>query len=612
MNQAHSRAGEPTALTQLHRLERAGVLSMLDVELARALCRLANERSPQVALAVALASREVQSGHVCADLRRLAARPLGDEQLHEPERLPPLEAWVAELTRSPLVSTHGLSDPARPLVLDDQQRLYLARYYEHEQRIAALLQRLCEPQTTAPAPVDTALLQRLFPGDPHKLDLQREAALAARARRLSIVVGGPGTGKTSTVVKLLALLVQDALAAGLAPPRTLLVAPTGKAAQRLTESIEKSRDRLQVDDAVKRGIATQASTLHRALGPLDDALTRFRHDAARPLECDLVLLDEASMVDLALMRRFFEAVPAHARVILLGDPDQLASVEAGGVLADLCRAAEQPESPLRGAVSRLTESYRYPEDSGIAALARAVHRQSYDDALAVLRAERGDVALFPALKPRELGRALEREVKEHYKALRDGELETRLATLDRFRVLCAHRTGSASVDELNPRISRALGVQRAASYAGRPIIVTQNDYATQLFNGDVGVISAFARSELSRVDVAAEAPAQRGKKRELYACFRSGDATRQVSLARLPRHESAYAMTVHKSQGSEFDRVAIVLPERPSRILSRELLYTAITRAKLGVTLYSSEASLRAAIEQRVERSSGLCDRLKQ
>lgn len=609
-------AQQASSSSQLSRLERAGALSMLDVELSRALCRLADERSPEVALAVALTSREVQSGHVCADLARLADRSLTDEQAHETERSPVLEPWLDLLVRSPLVSTHGLSDPARPLVLDAQHRLYLARYYDHEQSIAAQLRRMCTPQVSPPPAVDTALLGRLFPGDPHRVDLQREAALAARSRRLSIVVGGPGTGKTSTVVKLLALLVHDAIALGLPPPRTLLVAPTGKAAQRLTESIEKARDRLEVDDVVKQAIATQASTLHRALGPLDGSLTRFRHDASHPLECDLVLLDEASMVDLALMRRFFDAVPEHARVILLGDPDQLASVEAGGVLSDLCRAAEHAESPLSGAVSRLTESYRYPDDSAIAALAKAVHRQSFDDAMAVLRAERDGVSLFAALKPRELSRALEREVKEQYKPLRDGDLDTRLATLDGFRVLCAHRTGTASVEQLNPRISRALGVQRGASYAGRPIIITQNDYATQLFNGDVGVISSFARGDALLFDAELAQPSaargvQRGNKRELYACFRSGEGTRQVSLARLPSHESAYAMTVHKSQGSEFDRVAIVLPERPSRILSRELLYTAITRAKKGVTVYSSEASLRAAIEQRVERSSGLSDRLR-
>ncbi|HEY6877547.1 MAG TPA: ATP-binding domain-containing protein, partial [Polyangiales bacterium] len=233
------------------------------------------------------------------------------------------------------------------------------------------------------------------------------------------------------------------------------------------------------------------------------------------------------------------------------------------------------------------------EHSGIAALARAVHAQSVQDALEVLRAGRDDVFFASSPKPRELGKPLEREAREHYQALRNGERETRLAALDHFRVLCAHRSGPASVEQLNPLLSRALGPDRGLNYAGRPIIITQNDYGTQLFNGDVGVLHA---------------PSPR--KRELIAAFRAGEAVREVSLARLPSHESAYAMTVHKSQGSEFDRVAIVLPERPSRLLSRELLYTAITRAKHAVSVYASEASLRAAIMQRSERNTGLVERL--
>ncbi|MDB4976230.1 MAG: exodeoxyribonuclease subunit alpha [Myxococcaceae bacterium] len=588
-----------TTDTLLDGLERAGIFSMLDIELARALSRLSGEAAPELVLAVALASREVQSGHVCADLERLCRDPLSGETGATELRLPSLEPWLEQLRQSSLVSSSGLLDPARPLVLDQHKRLYLARYYDHEQQLAAHLIELARAQPSAPAAGPSELVDRLFPLTEGQRDLQREAALSARSRRLSIIVGGPGTGKTSTVVKLLALLVSDALAAGSPPPRTLLVAPTGKAAQRLTESIEKARDRLAVDAAVKQGIATSASTLHRALGPLDGSLTRFRHGKERPLECDLVLLDEASMVDLALMRRFFDAVPPHARVILLGDPDQLASVEAGGVLSDLCQAAEHPSSPLAGSVSRLTESYRYAEDSGIARLARAVHAQAVDEALRVLRAELPDVQLQPALKPRELGRALEREAKEHYQGLRENDLETRLSALDRYRVLCAHRSGPASVEQLNPLLSRALAAQRGASYAGRPIIVTQNDYATKLFNGDVGVLHGVSSGQTAR------------GKRELMACFRAEKATRQVALSRLPSHESAYAMTVHKSQGSEFDRVAIVLPERPSRILSRELLYTAITRAKTNVSVYANEAALRACIEQRVERSSGLVERLR-
>ncbi|HEY6879558.1 MAG TPA: exodeoxyribonuclease V subunit alpha [Polyangiales bacterium] len=554
-------------------LEAEGAFSTLDVELARALCRLSGADQPAQWLAVALASREVQHGHTCADLQALAGTPIYDAP--DAPRYPDLESWLLAL--SPLTGDAG------PLVLEGH-RLYLARYFDHECALAALVRGLAaklEPPTSE-------LVRRLFPAP---VDKQRDAALAARANRFSVIVGGPGTGKTSTVVKLLALLVDDALQQGLPPPRTLLVAPTGKAAQRLTESIERARDSLPVEDAIKRAITSKASTVHRALGPLDDSLTRFRHSPERPLDCDLLLLDEASMVDLSLMRRLLSAVPAHARVIMLGDPDQLASVEAGGVLFDLVRAGERVDGALT--VSRLTVSYRYPEHSGIAALARAVHAQSVQDALEVLRAGRDDVFFAASPKPRELGKPLEREAREHYSALRHGDREARLGALDHFRVLCAHRSGPASVEQLNPLLSRALGPDRGLNYAGRPIIISQNDYASQLFNGDVGVLHA-----------------HNPRRRELVAAFRAGEAVREVSLARLPSHESAYAMTVHKSQGSEFDRVAIVLPERPSRLLSRELLYTAITRAKHAVSIYASEASLRAAIMQRSERNTGLAERL--
>lgn len=567
-------------------LTARGVLAAIDAELARTLARLSGEASEELLLGVALASREVQSGHVCADLARLAGTTPGDEQ--NVRKLPELAPWLAALERSALVSMEGLS-LARPLVLEGH-RLYLARYYDHEREVARSLLRLAnEPPTSARA---SELVDALFPLRDRR-DLQREAALAARSRRLSVIVGGPGTGKTSTVVKLLALLVEDALAEGRPAPRTVLVAPTGKAAQRLTESIERARDRLPIPEAIKALIPTQASTVHRALGPIEGEPTRFRHDRERPLECDLLLLDEASMVDLALMRRLLDAVPSHARVILLGDPDQLAAVEAGGVLADVCRAAERA-GPLSACVTRLLESHRYAEGSGISALARAVHLQDIDGLLALGRAALADVTLQSPARAGELGRPLERQAREHYAGLKSHELATRLRSLETFRVLAAHRTGPYGVERLNPLLSRALGQRGRSHYAGRPIIVTENDYATGLFNGDVGVVHA-----------------EGARKRALQACFpQSGEMVRRVSLARLPSHESAYAMTVHKSQGSEFDHVAIVLPERPSPLLSRELLYTAITRARLSVTLYANEAALRASLLHRVERSSGLVERL--
>jgi exodeoxyribonuclease V alpha subunit len=309
-----------------------------------------------------------------------------------------------------------------------------------------------------------------------------------------------------------------------------------------------------------------------------------------------LLLDEASMVDLALMRRLLDAVPEHARVIMLGDPDQLASVEAGGVLADLCRAAETPTSPLAPCVSRLVESHRYPAGSGIARLAEAVHASDARGALTLLRSNaHDDVSLAPEIGAGPLPRELIQQAKRGYARLaRVSSLES-LALLDGFRVLCAHRRGPDGVEALNLALSRVIRGRATSShesYRGRPILITQNDYATDLFNGDIGVIQAEARQGT------------------LSACFRKGTDVRRVALGRLPAHESVYAMSVHKSQGSEMEEVAIVLPREPSPVVTRELLFTAITRAKRRVTIYASEAVLRHAIEHRTERASGLCDAL--
>jgi exodeoxyribonuclease V alpha subunit len=583
-------------------LEQAGVFSLIDTELAESLGRVGHESDGQVLLSVALVSREIQQGNVCLDLQRCADTELKGSGEGSPVlRLPKLESWRAALERSPLVSVQGLDGEPRPLVLDAHGRLYLSRYYEHERALARRLSSLAsEPVATntpaGSAPFSPEELERLFPGrSATEPDAQRDAVLSACTRRLSMIVGGPGTGKTSTVVKLLAVLVKDALNAGKPAPRILLAAPTGKAAQRLGESIERSRDGLAVDEVVKGAIPSAASTIHRLLGSIHGSTTRFRHHQHEPLACDVLVLDEASMVDLALMRRLLDAVPEEARVILLGDPDQLVSVEAGGVLGDLCVSAGHAGSPLARCLSRLHHSYRYPKDSGIAALSAAVHAQDVAAVLDILKSGRTDVSYGPALTSHQLTRSLEAEAKLHYRGLRDAELENKLQTLDGYRVLCAHRRGHGGVEELNLALAKLVsGRPRRAddSYAGRPILITHNEYATRLYNGDVGVLH--------------------GRDRSLSAHFRQGsDAVRTLSLSRLPRHESVYAMTVHKSQGSEFDRVAIVLPDRPSPILSRELLYTALTRAKRALSLHASEASLRAAIMQRTERSSGLVDLLR-
>lgn len=582
-------------MTQLQTLERAGLLSVLDVELARGLARIAGEKREEMLLTVALASRNLQQGHVCFDLSRAHA-DLTEQAAAAGVTLPSSDAWLNVVRSSPLVVEAALAEgSARPLVMDDRGRLYLARYHDHERALAARLRGLAARSDPKP-PVPREVLEGLFPPrSDERPDLQRLAALSARTRRLSVIVGGPGTGKTSTVVKLLALLAHDAKQAALPLPRVLLVAPTGKAAQRLTESIEQARAKLAIDSEIAASIPSTAQTIHRALGSIEGSLTQFRHHGGRPLSCDVLLLDEASMVDLALMRRLLDAVPEDARVIMLGDPDQLVSVEAGGVLTDLCRAAERG-GPLAACVTRLTESHRYAPDSGIAALSEAIRTQDVEHALALLSSgDLTDIDRAPSVDDQGAPRLLLSQAKKGYADLRAPTLEAKLSALSRFRVLCAHRKGRDGVEAVNAELTRALTTatgRQGEHYPGRPILITQNDYGTSLFNGDVGVLHS------------------EGAKRDLALYLQTGDHTRRVALGRLPAHETVYAMSVHKSQGSEFDRVAVVLPERVSPVLTRELLFTAITRARSAVTIYASTEVLRATICQRVERESGLMDRL--
>jgi len=609
----------------LERLVELGELSVFDRELAVALGEIASERSQAVLLGAAFASAAVQAGHTCVDLGRLAERTFKNDA-GEPVKdlaLPGRDDWLRALLLSPLVmAADAPARPPRPLVLDARGRLYLNRYFTYEARLAAGL-------LTKAAPASEALelealevsLSRLFPAADTRGALQRVGALVFLRRRLTVISGGPGTGKTYTVAKALLLLQEQARAAKREPYQVLLTAPTGKAAQRLGDAIRDNLAKLGVDPQAL-GIPTQASTLHRALGYQPHTPTRFRRDARHPLAEDVVVVDEASMVDLALMTKLVDAVRPDARLLLLGDKDQLASVEAGAILADIYVGAGQgvsralvreigdfagvplresgvrPEPGLHDGMVHLTERHRFDDDGGIAALARAVNAGDPELVLELL-ARGGSVSLVPIADRRELERTLGPTVAEHLGDLREGSPEERLARLERFRVLAAHRRGPFGVEGLNAFVAAELGRRerlepRGAFYDGRPVIVVANDYDAGLFNGDVGVLAPRAAGEAPRAWFRGEMP---GKMRDL-------------SPARLPRHETAFALSVHKSQGSEFAEVAFVLPERPSPVLTRELVYTAITRARRRVTIFGSEAVLRHAVTTRVERASGLAERL--
>ena len=552
---------------------RAEVLTAADVHVANRLGELAGEPDEQVRLAVALAVRGVRGGSVCIDLREMA-RMATDLQW------PPIEPWIGKVRASPLVG------PGRPLRWD-LDLLYLDRYWRQEDQVRA---DLMAREAQLPPSVDPKALQdsldRHFP----EVTDQRVAAESATRRWTTVLGGGPGTGKTTTVARLLAVL-HDQHGPGL---RVALAAPTGKAAARLQEAVQQVVATEFNDTDRERLAGVTASTLHRLLGSRPGDGTRFRHDRDNRLPHDVVVVDETSMLSLTLMARLLEAVRPDARLVLVGDPDQLASVEAGAVLADLVAgltARPLPAGAVRPVVV-LTHTWRF--GSVIGRLAGAVRAGDPDRAVAVLAA--GDAPLDLDTSEERIRDDVVTAATAIRTAAKDGDARTALAQLDRHRVLCAHRAGPFGVQAWSRKIERWLadvpGDPREGEwYIGRPLLVTTNDYALGLFNGDTGVV-------VRQADGSARAVFARGADLVDFAPSRLGDV------------ETVHAMTVHRSQGSQFERVTVILPPADSPLATREMLYTALTRAKEHVRLVGSESELRAAIERPAARASGLRLRL--
>lgn len=589
-------------MSLLDALRAAGAVDPLDHRFAQMLARRVGLTDEAVLAGAALVGSVGTRGHVC--LRLGEAQTVLDRDLRsrgpDPEtpelpQLPDPEAWSAALAEATdLVRPPSSSNPT-PFVLDGDA-LYLDRTWAHQQTVVRSVKaRLTQPQPTPDHGALDAILDRLFePGDP-RTHLQRDAVSHVLTRRLTVIAGGPGTGKTAVVVRLLAALNHLEATAGRRPPRVLLMAPTGKAAARMTEAI---RDRLEqwIPAELRPAITAEASTIHRGL-MVSPTTGRPRFDAARPLDVDLLVVDEASMIDLPLMARLFAATPPSARLVLLGDPDQLVSVEKGAVLRELAAAPA-----VRPGLVTLTESWRFA--GGIARLARAINAGDADEALAALAEEselsRRDVP--EGERGRGLTVALRDDIVRGYRpTLEASDPAEALRALRRFRVLCAHRSGRRGVDGLSPLIEawlRGAGlVPRSHSswYPGQPIIVGRNDHGCQLYNGDVGVLL----------------PGPSAPDGPLRAWFESADgALRSFAPAGLPEHQSAFATTVHKAQGSEHERVIVVLPRDPSPVLTRELLYTAVTRASASVVVVGSEARIREAVSTPTRRMSGLRDAL--
>jgi len=608
--------------THIEALLETGFFNPIDVQFARFLRRLSGSEDPQVLLAAALTSKYTQEGHICLDMKAVAGTPVPDNQGSPCAfRCPGLESWTEALGKSPVVGRPG---QFRPLILDGALRLYLYRYFMYEKTLA---DTLVERAGTVTASLDPVLLKeglaRLFPADPSgEADWQKVAAATALVRRWCVITGGPGTGKTHTITKILALLVEQARTGRC---RVALAAPTGKAAARLAHSIRTARGTLACAHAVKERIPDQASTLHRLLGTVPHS-PYFRHDRNNPLAVDAVVLDEASMVDLALMSKLVDALPSQARLIVLGDKDQLASVEAGAVLGDLCHRGphrgfsrpfaamvqdltgheletgpQGPGPPVRDSVMELRRNYRFAAGSGIGRLSALVNAGDTDGALKALRHGGHPELEWKHLPPaRSLGEALKSFVlgslSDYLSAGTPGEA---LARFERFRILCAVRQGPYGVVHVNRLVEGLLWEKGLISpetpwYHGRPVCISRNDYSRHLFNGDLGLLWNAEKGQ--------------GRFRAFFPA--SDDAVRSLAPLSLPAHETVYAMTVHKSQGSEFEEVVLILPNQVSPVLTRELLYTAITRAQKKVRIFGPEAVIGACVAARIRRASGLRDAL--
>lgn len=546
------------------------VIDAADIQVAQRLSALAGEADERVALAVALTVRALRAGSVCVDLRAVP-----DQVGVAGPAWPEPAGWLAAVADSPLC--------APPPVLHLREGLlYLDRYWREEEQVAADVSALLGRTCTGPVPDPT----RLFP---QGFAEQAAAAEIALSQHFTVLTGGPGTGKTTTVARLLALLAEQAHLGGHPPLRIALAAPTGKAAARLQEAVGQELDALdRIDRDRVAGVA--ATTVHRLLGSRPRTSSRFRHHRGNRLPHDVVVVDESSMVSLTMMARLLEAVRPDARLVLVGDPDQLASVEAGAVLADLVDGLAG-----RPVVAALTTSHRF--GAAIGELAEAIRAGDADRAIDVLAAGGDHIEWISCADPTDrLRQVVVPQAVALRRAALHGDADTALTALDEHRLLCAHRHGPFGVQHWNAQVQRWLAEATGepvwpAWYPGRPVLVTANDHGLGLYNGDTGVTVL--------------------RDGALRAVIGGAGEPREFATARLADIETMHALTIHKSQGSQVDDVTVLMPPPDSRLLTRELFYTAVTRARDRVRVVGPEASLRAAIERRAVRASGLRERLR-
>ncbi len=553
-------------------LLRERAIAPIDRHFAALMSDLAPDDDPSVALAAALASAATREGHTCLDL---------EEHVGQDPRTPCRDAWIASLEASPVVR-QATSGASAPLVLARGRRLYLERLFELERTVAAGVRERCVGSLET-KDSHAALIDRHVPAGT-ATDGPRKAVTIVLGSRFCCISGGPGTGKTTIVARLLSILLDAGL---VLPGGIVLTAPTGKAAARLQQAVRDASGRPDV-------AMLEARTIHRWLNA-----SRWREEPTQ-----LLVVDEASMVDITIMGQILETLPQTARLVLLGDSMQLSSVQPGSVFADFVAASASGSSPLQSRIVELRHNWRFDAEGGIGRLAEAIRRGDADGVIEALDDHAEPAIMRCPLDGAEGFRRLAVRLTDDVYApqVRDvtSSPDQGLDPFSRFAVLCGRRRGAVGSARFNRLVEeglreRGLALRRDEFYVGRPVIIMRNDPATGLSNGDTGIV----------------VPADGDGRNVVFPQLRDdgGNALR-IPAGRLPDHESVFAMTVHRAQGSEYRDVTIIPGEEESRILSRELLYTAVTRARRTVTIHGSEPEIRAALARRTRRASGLLDAL--
>lgn len=602
-------------MERLAEIRNRGTISEISYQFCEFLRRVEPGCPDEVLLAGCLASQRKEQGDVCVRLAdEVEAHFFEDESLNDGISLK-LEEWITKLNGSKCVGSPG---QARPLILDEGNRLYLHKYWKYEARLADNLRNRATQDSSG---IDIEELGKeldiLFGSNPVETDWQKVAAWAATRKKLIVISGGPGTGKTTTVVKILLLMARMGRL-----DHGALAAPTGKAASRLMESVNGALHRFKPEKNILDLLPDQAFTIHKLLGARRFG-SEFRYNRDNPLPYELVVIDEASMIDLALMVKLVEALPDHAKLILLGDKDQLASVEAGAVMGSVCATNENifsgsfinrakevelaiPENclnpqpqPLTDNIVLLKKSYRFGKESGIGRLAAHILEGNSKETIQILDSTDFEDVQFEEYKDSSGFKEIVSDILiNHFKKIiRDTEIESAMASLVQLGLLCVHRKGPLGANQVNRLAEQVLRQKEmipATSewYVGKPVMVTNNDYTLGLRNGELGIT---LRDEAG----------------DLKVFFQESEGNyRSFYPSRLSYVETAYAITVHKSQGSEFDDIAVILPAHISKVSSREMLYTAVTRSRKSCTIIGNKQVLEGTVTRKIDRSSGLKDRL--